>query len=71
MQERKHLAMTLRDTKTVIAKLERLLGAIIHVVFVFSYLYIFNVRRAPPPPCQPAPTPASQPAGILRALSSV
>ncbi|PRW44384.1 Mechanosensitive ion channel 10 [Chlorella sorokiniana] len=42
-QERAFLACTLRDTKSVIGKLERLLGAIIHVLFGFFYLYIFGV----------------------------
>lgn len=42
-QERAHLALTLRDTKSVISKLERLLGAIIHTLFIFFYLAIFKV----------------------------
>ena len=42
-QERRHLAATLRDTKSVIGKLERVLGCMVHVVFVFFYLFIFNV----------------------------
>jgi hypothetical protein len=37
------LALTLRDTKSVISKLERLLGAIIHTLFIFFYLAIFKV----------------------------
>ncbi len=43
IQERAFLACTLRDTKSVIGKLERLLGAILHVLFGFFYLYIFGV----------------------------
>ncbi|KAI3428453.1 hypothetical protein D9Q98_007280 [Chlorella vulgaris] len=42
-QERAHLALTLRDTKSVISKLERLLGAIIHTLFIFFYLAIFKI----------------------------
>ncbi len=38
------MALTLRDTKSVISKLERLLGAIIHTLFIFFYLAIFKVR---------------------------
>ena len=42
-QERKNLALTLRDTKNVISKLEGLIGGVIHVMWVFFYLAIFNV----------------------------
>eukprot|EP00887_Chlorella_sp_A99_P004910 scaffold4.g4910.t1 len=42
-QERKHLALTLRDAKTVISRLEGLIGGAIHVLFVFFYLSIFSV----------------------------
>ncbi|EFN55409.1 hypothetical protein CHLNCDRAFT_134529 [Chlorella variabilis] len=42
-QERCHLALTLRDAKSVISKLERLLGCIIHTLCIFFYLAIFNI----------------------------
>lgn len=42
-KERAHLAMTLRDAKSVIATLERLLGCLIHTLFIFFYLAIFSV----------------------------
>ena len=39
------LLLAPQDTKTVVGKLESLLGAIIHTIFGFIYLAIFNVRR--------------------------
>ncbi|KAK9815600.1 hypothetical protein WJX72_006571 [[Myrmecia] bisecta] len=42
-QERKNLAFTLKDTKTVVGKLERIIGTVIHVLFIFFYLIIFSV----------------------------
>ena len=44
-QERKNLAATLKDTKTVIGRLELLIGFSVHLCFVFFYLLIFRVRR--------------------------
>lgn len=41
--ERKHLAFQLKDTKTVVSKLERIFGVIIHLLFVILYLVIFDV----------------------------
>ena len=43
-KERKKLALTLKDTKSVVAKLELVCGVVIHALFVLSYLWIFNVR---------------------------
>lgn len=43
-QERKNLAATLKDTKTVIGRLEYLIGFTVHLCFVFFYLLIFRVR---------------------------
>lgn len=48
MQERKHLAFQLKDTKTVVSKLERIFGVIIHLLFVILYLVIFDVRLSLP-----------------------
>ena len=45
-QNRKDLAMTLRDTKTVVGKLELIFGVAIHVICLFFYLTIFNVSQA-------------------------
>ena len=47
-QERKHLAFQLKDTKTVVSKLERIFAVIIHLLFIMLYLVIFDV-------CPPAP----------------
>ena len=33
----------LQDTKTVVGKLELVVGVIIHIIFIFFYLIIFNV----------------------------
>lgn len=45
-QERKKLALTLQDTKTVVAKLELICGVVLHVLFAFFYLVIWQVGRA-------------------------
>ena len=45
LQERKHLAFTLKDTKTIVGKLERIAAFVIHVLMAFFYLVIFNVSR--------------------------
>ncbi|GAX78241.1 hypothetical protein CEUSTIGMA_g5683.t1 [Chlamydomonas eustigma] len=42
-KERKKLALTLKDTKSVVAKLELVCGVVIHIAFMFIYLYIFQV----------------------------
>ncbi|KAK9829569.1 hypothetical protein WJX72_006541 [[Myrmecia] bisecta] len=42
-QNRKNLALTLKDTKTVVGKLERIFGGCIHFLFVFFYLTIWGV----------------------------
>lgn len=43
LQERKHLAFTLKDTKTIVGKLERIAAFVIHVLMAFFYLVIFDV----------------------------
>ena len=45
LQERKHLAFTLKDTKTIVGKLERIAAFVIHVLMAFFYLVIFNVSH--------------------------
>jgi hypothetical protein len=40
---RVHLAATLNDTRTIVGKLERILGICIHILFTFFYLLIWNV----------------------------
>lgn len=44
-RQRTNLSATLRDTKTIVGKVEAIIGAIIHLVFCFLYLAIFNVRN--------------------------
>lgn len=43
-QERKNLAATLKDTKTVIGRLEYLIMVTVHLCFIFFYLLIFRVN---------------------------
>ena len=43
MQERKDLAFTLKDTKTIVGKLETIIAVVLHIIFVMFYLLIFNV----------------------------
>ena len=42
---RSNLANTLKDTRTIVGKLERLLGICLQLIFIFFYLAIFNVRN--------------------------
>lgn len=37
------LALSLSDTKTVIGKLENVIGVVLHIIFVFLYMLVFNV----------------------------
>ena len=48
-QNRKDLALTLRDTKTVVGKLELIFGVAIHIICLFFYLTIFNVSQGAQP----------------------
>ena len=41
---RSNLANTLKDTRTIVGKLEHLLGICLQLIFVFFYLAIFDVR---------------------------
>lgn len=43
--DRKNLAATLKDTKTVVGKLEHIVGVVIQMIFFFFYLIIWNVRN--------------------------
>ena len=43
-KNRINLAATLKDTKTVVSKLERMVGVALHLVAILFYLTIFNVR---------------------------
>jgi small-conductance mechanosensitive channel len=43
LQERKDLAFTLKDTKTIVGKLETILGFAIHILFIILYLVVFSV----------------------------
>ena len=48
-KERKNLAYTLQDARGVVSKLELIMGVMMHVLFVFFYLIIFDVRRSKSP----------------------
>lgn len=50
-KERKNLAYTLQDARGVVSKLELIMGVMMHVLFVFFYLIIFDVRRSTRPLC--------------------
>lgn len=43
VQERKDLAFTLKDTKTIVGKLRTILGLALHFIFIMFYLLIFAV----------------------------
>ena len=45
-KERKNLAYTLQDARGVVSKLELIMGVMMHVLFVFFYLIIFDVSLA-------------------------
>ena len=61
----------LKDTKTIVCKLEFLLGICLQLLFVFFYLAIFNVR-APPrshaPPAHSSEMPASTPPACAKSI---
>lgn len=50
-KERKNLAYTLQDARGVVSKLELIMGVMMHVLFVFFYLIIFDVRCCTDSPC--------------------
>ena len=51
--DRKNLAATLKDTKTVVGKLEVIVGVVIQMIFFFFYLIIWQVRSPPITCCHP------------------
>ena len=69
-RERKNLAASLKDTKTIVTKLQGLIGVVLHIVFVFIYLIIFNVRAcwccSKRTACQPTHAPSSKVAHSAR-----
>jgi len=52
---RSNLANTLKDTRTIVGKLERLLGICLQLIFIFFCLAIFDVSL--PEITHPYPTP--------------
>lgn len=42
-RERANLSVQLKDTKTVVGRLETVIGIILHIVAIFIYLIIFDV----------------------------
>lgn len=43
-EDRKRLALTLKDTKSIVSKLEDVLATLLHLLFVIFYLLVFGVR---------------------------
>lgn len=56
-QERKDLAATLKDTRTVVGRLELLIAFVVHIAFIFFYLIIFQVAPLAPAAAPPTPRP--------------
>ena len=46
-RERANLSVQLKDTKTVVGRLESVVGLILHIVAIFLYLIIFDVSFLP------------------------
>lgn len=44
-RERTNLAIQLKDTKTVVGRLKFVISVLLHILFAFFYLTIYNVRR--------------------------
>lgn len=49
LQERRDLAFTLKDTKTIVGKLRTIVGTALHLIFIMFYLLIFAVSQLPTP----------------------
>lgn len=47
-RERTDLAIQLKDTKSVVGRLKFVISIILHILFAFFYLTIFNVRTPYP-----------------------
>lgn len=46
-RERANLAVQLKDTKSVVGRLKFVISIVLHCIFIFFYLVIYNVSRAP------------------------
>lgn len=44
----RHLTHAMQDTKTVVGKLELVIGVVLHIIFIFFYLMVFNVSHSFP-----------------------
>ncbi len=42
-RERANLAVQLKDTKSVVGRLKFVISIVLHIVFIFFYLMIYNV----------------------------
>ena len=42
-RERANLAVQLKDTKSVVGRLKFVISVVLHIVFIFFYLMIYNV----------------------------
>ena len=42
-RERQNLAVQLKDTKSVVGRLKSVISIVLHIVFIFFYLMIYNV----------------------------
>jgi len=65
---RSNLANTLKDTRTIVGKLERLLGICLQLIFIFFYLAIFDVSL--PDIAYPYPTPETSPGSSKACFAS-
>ena len=72
-EARRDLALSLKDTKSVVGSLEMVIGLAVHVVFVFFYLWVFNVssQRARSASCPRALRSASSCLPVCRRARSV
>ena len=43
--------MQLKDTKSVVGRLKSVISVVLHIVFIFFYLIIYNVSRPHPLIC--------------------
>ena len=46
-RERANLAVQLKDTKSVVGRLKFVISIVLHLVFIFFYLMIYNVSCSP------------------------
>ena len=45
-RERANLAVQLKDTKSVVGRLKFVISVVLHIVFIFFYLMIYNVSSS-------------------------